>query len=94
MSAQLLIAILAISFWVLIGTIIEVAIAECWGEDEIAIPKVFYSNTNMNWFGCWFCYVIIRIVSPFITVCLLVFYTIFKICCFIHWLFTVGRKDD
>jgi hypothetical protein len=86
--------LILVAVWVLIGTTIEVAIAESWGENEIATPKVFYSNTNMNWFGCWFCYIIIRIVSPFITVCLLIFYIIFKICCFIHWLFIAGRKDN
>ena len=86
--------LIAAALWILTGTIIETAIASGWGENEITTPRVFYSNTNMNWFGCWFCYIIIRIISPFITGCLLVFYIIFEICCFIHWLFTVGRKDD
>ena len=57
-------------------------------------PIVLYENTKMNWFGCWFCFIVIRLLAPINTTIGLITTIIYYICNFVEWLFTVGRKDD
>ena len=90
-----LILVIAV-FWLVFGNFIELAIVQ--NADGIGIPvysaQFLYENTKMNWFGCWFCFVLIRLlipVSTMIGLILSIFYYIYR---FIKWLFTVGRKDE
>ena len=86
--------VLVIILWVLIGTTIEGALADSYGETVISTPSVLYENTKMNWLGCWVCYILIRIFSPVVTIIGSILLVICSILTFIEWLFTVGRKDD
>lgn len=65
-----------------------------WDEPAVYSPELIYDNTKMNWFGCWFFFVLIRLVSPLFTIIGLIMVPILYIIDFIKWLFTVGRKDD
>ena len=86
--------VIVIMLCIAIGSIVEGVMAAGYGETVIATPKEFYENTKMNWFGCWFCYIIIRIFSPIVTVIGGIILTLCAIVTFIEWLFTVGRKDE
>ena len=86
--------VLVIILWGLIGTVIEAALADSYGVTTISTPWVLYENTKMNWFGCWVCYILIRIFSPIITVIGSILLIICAILTFIEWLFTAGRKDE
>lgn len=84
--------------WLGLGLLIEVAIAEKY-TDEILIwiPKVLYDDVKMNWFGSWFCFILLIVLNPFglfLKVCLYIIIGIAYIAGFIKWLFTVGREDD
>ena len=57
-------------------------------------PSVLYENTEMNGFGCWFCFILIRLIIPLNTIFLLLAIILYYPWTFIEWLFTVGRKDD
>jgi hypothetical protein len=87
-----------IFLWLGLGLIFEGAIAEKY-TDEILIwmPKVLYDDVKMNWFGSWFCFILLIALNPFgflLKVCLYILIGICYIAEFIVWLFTVGRKDD
>ena len=91
-----------LSFWIHIWfgasaiiALIEFGLTlEHWDEPVVYHPELIYENTKMNWFGCWFCFILIRLVSPLFTIFALLMMPILYIVDFIHWLFTVGRKDD
>jgi hypothetical protein len=90
--------VIALFVWFGLGLIIEGAIAEKY-TDEILIwfPKVFYDAVKMNWFGSWFCFILLIVVNPFGFFLKLCVYLMICICYaaeLIKWLFTVGRKDD
>lgn len=91
MSAAMVITLMLI---VILGTIFEAILANNYNISIIATPNDFYENTKMNWFGCWFCYILIRVFSPIVTVIGSVVLAICAILTFIEWLFTVGRKDE
>ena len=84
--------ILGIIIWIVLGSIIEAVVADNYGEDVISTPKVLYDNTKMNWFGCWFGYILLRIISPLVTIFGVILITICCIFSFIGWLFTIGRR--
>ena len=87
-------AVVTLMLIVILGSIFEAVLADHWGETAISTPKVLYENTKMNWFGCWFCYVLIRVISPIVTVIGSVILAISVVLTLIEWLFTVGRKDE
>lgn len=63
----------------------EIYVAENVTSDDWAMvltPRRLYDNSNMNMFGCYVITGICRIINPI--------GTIGK---FIHFIFTVGRKD-
>ena len=91
MSAAVVVTLMLI---IILGSIFEAILADHWGETAISTPWVLYENTKMNWFGCWFCYILIRILSPIVTVIGSILLIICSILTFIEWLFTVGRKDE
>ena len=75
--------------------LIELGItSDSWDEPVVYSPKLNYDNTEMNWFGCWFCFILIRLISPLFTIFALLMCLIFPIIEGIKWLFTVGRKDE
>ena len=78
-----------------ITSLIEFGITmDNWNEPVVYHPELIYDNTKMNWFGCWFFFVLIRLVSPLFTIFALIMVPILYALHFIKWLFTVGRKDD
>ena len=90
--------VIIIVLWCTLGAVIEGAISDKL-TDEILIfrPADFYESAKMNWFGSWFCFILLAIVSPFgFFIKLLLYFVVilFYIAEFIKWLFTVGRKDD
>lgn len=68
-----LIAVLIVS---LLTIVIELAAS--LSDHELIIPSVIKENTSMNWFGCWFCFILLGAVSP-----LLFIIKIFYILCHI-----------
>lgn len=87
-------AVVTLMLIVILGSIFEAILANKYNISAIATPNDFYENTKMNWFGCWFCYILIRVISPIITVIGGGIVVILAILTFIEWLFTVGRKDE
>ena len=62
--------------------------------NTLIFPSTLYEVSKMNWFGCWFCFILTSIFSP-ILFCIKFGGTIIGcIYDFIYWLFHVGRKDD
>lgn len=94
--------VLDLNFWIFISIAIASVISliefsatmNAWEEPMAYSPKVIYDNTEMNWFGCWFCFISIRLVSPLFTIFGLIIIPIAYLIDFIKWLFTVGREDD
>lgn len=80
--------------WCFFGACIEGCIADKFNKMFLATPKTLYDNTHMNWFGTIFCFVLIRLVSPAVTVCGLITTIVGYTWTFVEWLFTVGRDDD
>ena len=73
-----------------IGTIVDVILAS--SQNVIIIPSDIYEKTTLNWFGCWFLYILLAICSPYFFTfkwCVIITYYIGQ---GIKWLFTVGRK--
>ena len=88
---------LLIGLWLLLSNFIEIGIMIEHTNDgscPVYSPTVLYENTKMNWFGCWFCFIVIRLLVPINTVVLLAACIIYFIYIFFNWLFTVGRKED
>ena len=78
-----------------ITSLIEFGITmENWNEPVVYSSNLIYEHTKMNWFGCWFCFILIRLVSPLYTIFALLMIPTLYIVDFIKWLFTVGRKDE
>ena len=90
--------IIAIFVWFGFGLIIEAAITEKYTNEIIIwFPRVFYDDVKMNWFGSWFCFILLIVINPFgflLKVCLYIVIGITYIAEFIKWLFTVGRKGE
>lgn len=63
-------------------------------NEDFVTPIYIYENSEMNWFGCWFCFILLSIFSPFMFIMKILTYCCFHIHNFIYWLFHVGRKDD
>ena len=80
--------------WIVIGTVVECLLAEKLGYEFIITPKYFYDSTKMNWFGSIFCFILIRFISPVITVGGLVLAIILYFCSLISWIFTVGKESE
>ena len=90
--------IISLCLWMLLGlfgSIIEIAvIAETWRTGAVSSPRVIYENTRLNWFGCWFLFILLRLFNIWATLVGLVAQSYCFIVAFIKWLFTVGREDD
>lgn len=88
--------ILIIILWLLLSNFIEIGIminrADC--GCPLYSPTVLYENTKMNWFGCWSCFITIRLLAPVNTIILIIVFIVYCIYTFFKWLFTVGRKED
>ena len=82
--------------WLIFGNLIEVSIMgnKYTIDGPLYSPEILYENTNMNWFGCWFCFILVRLLCPLNTLIIIIFSTTYYTCAFIKWLFTVGREDD
>lgn len=81
-----------VGIWIYITPLIELAITP--DHRPVYSPSYLYENTNMNKFGCWFCFILIRLLSPVMTLMGVFIQIMYYICYFVEWLFTVGRKDD
>ena len=60
----------------------------------ILFPSSIYKVSKINWFGCWFIYIVMSILSPVLFIMKLFIMIMIILCDFVNWLFTVGRKDD
>lgn len=83
--------------WLVFGNFIEIAIVQNkYGGmgTPVYSAQFLYENTKMNWFGCWFCFILIRLLIPVNTIIGLILTIFYIIWCFIKWLFTIGRKDE
>lgn len=79
--------------WFVLGLVIEIYIMGCHLDGEFINPWTLYEETYMNWFGCWFCFILISVINPIFFVCKLLYIIILLIIGFIHYIFTVGRDD-
>ena len=86
--------ILSILAWIIIGGVIEGLISDSLNTDILLIPSDFYDNTKMNWFGCWFCFMLISIVNPFGLIVKIFVFVGYYIISFIGWLFTAGKNNS
>ena len=88
--------IIIIVIWGFLGNFVELALMnnKCDIDSPLYFPSWLYENTKMNWFGCWFCFILIRLLCPVNTMIGIAFCVGYNVCHFIKWLFTVGRKDD
>lgn len=84
---------LSLILWSLFGVFIEMLVSEKFDMRLIASPKIFYEYTDLNWFGAVFCFIVIRIISPAVTLCGLVITILGYIISFIKWVFTTGKKE-
>ena len=73
-----------------IGTIVDVILFA--SLNAILFPSDIYEKTMLNWFGCWFLYILLAICSPYFFVFKLFVIALSYIYNGIKWLFTVGRK--
>ena len=91
----ILIALIAM-LWLTFSNLIEIAIMQDKFNENLPLysARVLYERTKMNWFGCWFCFIMIRLLIPINTLIGLSVSIIDYVCRFIKWLFTVGRKDE
>ena len=64
------------------------------GINTLIFPSTIYEISKMNWFGCWFCFILISIFSPILFCIKIIDAIIGYSYDFIYWLFHVGRKDD
>lgn len=65
----------------LFGLLIYVDLYEKW-YTVIPLPSDFKDETDMNWFGCIICYLLLFILFP-----------ILNICKFIYWLFHINSVE-
>lgn len=72
------------------GTIVDVVLFA--SLNAILFPSDIYEKTMLNWFGCWFLYILLAICSPYFFVFKLFVIALRYIYNGIKWLFTVGRK--
>ena len=72
------------------GTIVDVILFA--SLNAILFPSDIYEKTMLNWFGCWFLYILLAICSPYFFVFKMFVITLSYIYDGIKWLFTVGRK--
>ena len=62
-----------------------------YGIREPITPTYIYNHTKLNNFGCWFLFILLRILSPVATImyiCIAIIIAIYNI---IKYLFTTGR---
>lgn len=74
----------------IIGTVVEIILFA--SQNAILFPSDIYEKTMLNWFGCWFLYILLAICSPYFFVFKLFVIALNYVCDGIRWLFTVGRK--
>ena len=86
-------AILVIYTILGIITIFLELIVSIW-VNTLIFPSTIYEISEMNWFGCWFCFILISIFSPILFCIKIIGAIIGYSYDFIYWLFHVGRKDD
>lgn len=73
-----------------IGTLVDVILFA--SLNAILFPSDIYEKTMLNWFGCWFLYILLAMCSPYFFVfkwCVIAIYYVGE---GVKWLFTVGRK--
>ena len=87
---------LVLIFWLVTGLVTEALIAEKIADMNMifVFPSDIYNNTKMNWFGCWFCFILLKLFNFFGTFILLSGICVLYVVSFFHWLFTVGRKEN
>lgn len=91
---QQVVLVAGLLIWGLGGTCIEAIVADHFGKIFLATPITIYKETNLNWFGTIFCFILIRLISPVVTVMGLITTIVIYIWTGIIWLFTVGRKEE
>lgn len=80
MKVEIVMFLFAIIWWIGISIGVEVGCGmNRNGKVHFITPSYFYDK-GMNWFGAYFCFILLGIVSPIMF--------IFKI---LRWLLTVGR---
>ena len=78
------------------GWVITAFIIEAWLTDdfeEVIFPSTIYENSNFNWFGCWFLFILLSILSPVGFIGKIVGIICYLVYTFIKFIFTVGRDD-
>ena len=65
-----------------VGTIFEAILYLGWFAPEAITPQTIHDNSNFNWIGCWFYFILLGIFSP-VLFCIKT----------LNWLFRMGRRD-
>ena len=79
-------------FLISLGSLVE--LCSSIELNTLIFPSTLYEISKMNWFGCWFCFILISIFSPILFCIKIIDAIIGYSYDFIYWLFHVGRKDD
>lgn len=82
--------------WVIAGIMLNGIISWFHNEGETIwiTPANVYRDTELNWFGSLFVYMIMFIINPLWYIAKLVGWILFWICNFIWWILHVGRKTN
>lgn len=51
-------------------------------DSFVTSPRDIYDRTDLNWVTCWVLFILLRIVSPLVTLTF-----------FVYWITHIGRKD-
>jgi hypothetical protein len=57
----------------IIGMILYADLADKW-DVLVPMPSDFKDNTEMNWFGCVICYLVLFILFPISNICKLIYW--------------------
>lgn len=82
--------------WLIVGMMLNGIISWFYNEGETIwiTPANVYRDTELNWFGSLFVYIIMFAINPLWYTTKLVLWILFEICNFIWWILHVGRKTN
>lgn len=80
-----------IAIWFIIGLGIESWLTDEF--EEVIFPSTIYENSNYNWFGCWFLFILLSIFNPLGFIIKVIGIICYLIYTFVKFIFTVGRDD-
>ena len=91
MTSNYVLWLCVLASWSIISLCIECVITD--ELDDIIFPSTIYENSQLNWFGCWFLFILLSIFSPVGFALKVIGIMCWAISSFVKFIFTVGRDD-